>query len=234
VTILLATCGISASLALPPIRKPVCEHSASIGKSNHGRLKCGKRMPSFGPHHYLQPFTRAAEYQFGTAELVSGLLWVADRVALPDKGPKMAIGNLSKRGGGDIQLSGSHETGRDVDLPLMMCTVKGRPVESMYHRFDRKGRSEHFKGIYRFDSARNWALLEALLDCPHFKAKFVVLAPWLKTILLDWARNANMTPERIARVDRLLVPPRWARPHDNHFHLRIDCPPDDVPKGCKD
>ena len=218
---------------LPPFG-PCAGRSVSIGRPDHGRLRCGQPLRRFGPHHYLQPYTQQEDYRWGTSELVAGLQWIADRVAETAGVKRIAIGNLSKRGGGDHPLSHSHESGRDVDLPFLMMTDSGKHVESLYHAFDDQGvsRNEDGRG-FRFDTARNWLLVAAILECPEVEVAGIVVAPGLRGLLLEHARQSGADAALIDRAARgLIAPPRGAKPHDNHFHLRIRCPADDVPLGC--
>jgi penicillin-insensitive murein endopeptidase len=180
----------------------------------------------------VQPYTFDADFRYGADELVAGLLWVADRVHETTGIDRIAIGNLSRRGGGDHPLSGSHESGRDVDLPFLMKNGRGTHVESLYHAFDGRGFSKKTGRRHRFDVEGNWRLVRAVIECPAFEVALIVVAPGLKKLLLEHARANDADRGLVERAERLLAPPHWARPHDNHFHLRIRCPEGDVEAGC--
>ena len=48
---------------------------------------------------------------------------------LAEKGIEMGIGDMSKRGGGDVPNHSSHERGRDVDLRLLNSSGKATPCQ---------------------------------------------------------------------------------------------------------
>ena len=230
--VLVCLCVTQAWAAETPGVGRACGNSVSIGTPMNGVLRCGNRLQRWGEHHYLQPFTRDQDYRYGTDELVNGLLWVANSMA--EAGiDRIAIGSMSKRGGGDLPLSGSHESGRDVDLPFLMSNPSGAHIESLYHHFNRRGISKTHGNWYRFDVEGNWRLLTSLLACPHFEVQFIVIAPALKKLLLAGAAKRGVSQEAISRIEQILVPPKWAKPHDNHFHVRIACPKKDVGGRCR-
>lgn len=236
---LLLTCAVTvlAAVVMPtaPVQAaPQCR-SRSIGAPTHGRLVAGRRLPSWGNHYAIQPFTVRNGYVWGTCELIDGLRWVADELAGTLQGRPLALGNLSPRKGGEMPISSSHESGRDVDVAPLMADDLGRPIPSYYHHFDRDGISRSHGPRFRFDVARNWRLVEVILACPHFEVEKLVIAPYLRDSLLAYARQQNAAPELVGLAERKLVPP-WpgVKLHDNHFHLRIACSVADLAAGCQD
>ena len=192
-------------------------------------------MTTVGTHHQLQNFTANHDYRWGTEELVAGLLWTADQLGPLLGKDRLAIGNLSKEGGGDLPETTSHTSGRDVDIPLLMANGEGQHIPSYYHHFDKDGISISHGGRYRFDVARNWKLVESLLQNPHFEIDFLMIYGPLRQMLLEHAKQLGVAQPLQDRAERLLRRP-WAgvRPHDNHFHLRIRCPAEDLLSGCRD
>lgn len=209
--------------------------SRSVGFPDAGRLRGGRALPVAGKAYLVQPFTVRHELRWGSCALVEGVRAVATSMAPHLAGKPLMIGNLSQRGGGDMPHSASHESGRDVDLGFLLHDDKGRPLPSYYHRFDRAGVSRSHGPRYRFDVARNWLLVRALLQSPHFAVERLVVAPWLRTMLLAHAAASDTPPALLALAHRVVVGP-WpgVSVHDNHFHLRIACSDDDRRAGCRD
>jgi penicillin-insensitive murein endopeptidase len=226
---------VGMTLAMPALGQGRPCRSVSTGTAIHGALQCGRRMPISGRFHVLQPFTVAREVRWGTDQLVQGLLWTAEQVAPLLGSDRLALGHLSLEHGGDVPETTSHESGRDVDIPLLMCNEHGQHIPTYYHHFDEHGVSLTHGSHYRFDVARTWKVVEALLGNPHFDVEFVMVYAPLRQMLLDHARGLGLPPEVLRKAEQKLRRP-WpgVRPHDNHLHLRIACPPDDVLLGCRD
>jgi penicillin-insensitive murein endopeptidase len=222
-------------VALPVSAGPRPCWSRSLGFPDRGELRGGRKMPARGRHWMLQPFTFRHGYRWTTCELAQGLPAVADSLTEALHGRPLMIGNLSARGGGEMPHSSSHESGRDVDIALLMCDDQGRPRPSYYHRFDREGVSRSHGQRYRFDVARNWRVVEALLLSPHFEVERLVVASPLREALLAHAEAIGTREPLLDWARSRLVPP-WpgVTRHENHFHMRIRCSPADASAGCRE
>ena len=163
------------------------DRTESVGHPFSGRLKNGIRLEK-GPDSYqLRWSTAKRGWNYGTRALVQGVRRVADQLARVDlEAAPLMVGNLSRRGGGDLPCSLSHNTGRDVDFGLYTLDKNGRSVPSRYYRFDRDGRSLEAGGRYRFDVARNWRLVRQLLSSPDFEVTTLVLNPHLERLILQY------------------------------------------------
>ncbi|MFT7624823.1 MAG: penicillin-insensitive murein endopeptidase, partial [Myxococcota bacterium] len=208
--------------------------TASLGHPYHGRLRDGIRLPFKGAFHTVQRSTRNRGWVYGTGYLVRGILTSARTVhQMMPPGQPLVLGNLSRRGGGDINMSMSHNSGRDVDMAYYTVDPKGQSVESRYHRFGPDGRSRKAPSRYQLDLPRNWAFVKSLLINQEFEIQWVIVAPWIERLMVKHARSAGEHPDTIRQVQRLMMQPSWAKPHDNHIHVRVLCSPEDWGKRCK-
>lgn len=223
------------ALFVVPQRALATCQSRSVGYPDAGRLVGGAQLSGRGVPLRLQSFTLLHDYRWGTCALVEGLRSVAQAMAPQLGGRPLRIGNLSQRGGQEMPVSTSHESGRDVDFPLLTTSASGRPLHGLYLHFDAQGRSRSHKGRYHFDVARNWLLIQAIFAHPGWEVERLVLAPGLRRLVLDHAKKQGVEPALLERVARRLIPP-WpgVKIHDNHLHLRIACTDADRAAGCKD
>ncbi len=145
------------------------------------------------------------------------------------------LGNIGADGGGDIPWSVSHNAGRDADLAFYTTTPSGDPVEppDLLH-YDDRGRSREYGGYYRFDPARNWLLVKALLQSPNAQIQYLFISNGLRRIVLQEAQRRGEPEELVARASAVLRQPGGALPHDDHLHLRIYCGRPDAGARCED
>jgi LysM repeat protein len=141
----------------------------------------------------------------------------------------LAIGDLSAKGGGDISMHRSHESGRDADIGLYF---KKKPKG--YPRKFIKGtaRNLHF--------AATWRLLQAFLDTAGEPAgvEYIFMNYRLQKLIYEWATDSGVDRDYL---DQVFQYPhgKYARHgiirhepgHDAHFHVRFRCPPND--RGCE-
>ncbi|HEU4410687.1 MAG TPA: penicillin-insensitive murein endopeptidase [Polyangiaceae bacterium] len=221
--------GRSAAAVRPP--KPAPEPpSSSLGAPNQGRLVGGARLDD-APALRVYAARAGRDRRWALPELVGLLERSAERVARRHPGSVLGVGDLSQRGGGDISLHHSHESGRDADVGFYALGGAGRPfLGDDFVAFGPDGRSRDGRGL-RFDEARNWELVEAWLTDPRARVTNVFIAEHLRARLLAHARRAGAPGGLVARAAAALVQPRHALPHDDHFHVRIACPPRAQP-GC--
>lgn len=132
-------------------------------------------------------------------------------------GPKVHVGDVSRRGGGEFPPHLSHRSGRDVDVGYVLQGPLAD--ETRFHVADRES----------LDVARSWALLRAFIDTGAVRIIFVDRG--LQRRFYEHAREAGATEEELAA---LLQYPRgdafpggiirhW-KGHRNHFHVRFGPP----------
>jgi penicillin-insensitive murein endopeptidase len=212
---------------------PSVSASKSSGLPWDGKLEHGVHLRA---SDHLSPLTHVLKRGnlYGTAELVSLLDRAARSVARVWPGSQLGIGELSARQGGKLQGHHSHRSGRDADIAFFMRDARGR--DSTLRRFvafDIQGRARgHFDSVH-FDDARNWALVARLLRDRAARVQYIFVAQSLRTRLLMQGRRQNESDEFLRSAAAVLVQPREAESHDNHFHVRIYCPRDDRP-ACQD
>lgn len=197
--------------------------SVASGRVNAGRLSRG----TFVGESELVRHVDAHDCNFwGTTELAGAIERAARSVAAERPGARLTIGELSKRRGGDIHGHASHENGLDVDLGFYWLDSRGQPYEPRGFvdvRPDRTARVDGRK--LTFDTARNWALIEAFLTDPEADLNIVVVDIEIRRWLLEHARAIGVDPVLRRRASIVLrIPNAGAHPHRNHFHLRIYCP----------
>jgi penicillin-insensitive murein endopeptidase len=149
--------------------------------------------------------------------LVSLLVRAAERVERLYPGSVLLVGDLSSQDGGYLPGHASHRNGRDADVAFYYSDAHGNRVRSERLLPVRSSGSAPL-GL-RFDDARNWALVEALVSDARVQTIFVAAS--LERRLIDYARRQGSRREIVARADAALRQPSHGRPHDDHFHVRI-------------
>ncbi len=219
----------------PRIGRHRGQGSLSIGSATHGFVVDCRTMPAEGPFHAILREHAQRGTACATDDLVEALLAAAAQVGEKRPAARMAIGNLGRAGGGDIPWSVSHRSGRDADIGLYVLGPDGKPFfPSSLVLLDRNGMGEADGVPVRFDTVRNWLLVKALLTNPSISVQWMFLANPLKRMMLRHARKAKESADLLRRADEVLNQPRRSKPHNDHLHLRIGCPPDDVLEGCRD
>jgi LysM repeat protein len=130
------------------------------------------------------------------------------------RGPKVHIGDISKRGGGVVRPHLSHRHGRDVDIGYVLEGSDGDRVR--------------FSGVNRgnLDLARTWALVKAFLDTHQVQSIFMDYGH--QQALYEYAKAQGVSTDEL---DELFQYPRgrgrghgivrhW-RSHKHHFHVRF-------------
>ncbi len=205
--------------------------SVSVGYPNRGLLRYGVRVNDDKRMVVKEGSKRT---RHGTAELVRIIEHGAGEVAVRFPGARLTVGDLSRKSGGRFYPHKSHQSGRDVDLGFYMLSRSKEPVD--VHRFLSMNSKNVAFGqgeMYRFDSARNWALIEALLSHPSVDVQHIFVVNSVKRSLLREAVRQSAPPETILKAERVISQPRRGAPHRTHFHVRVFCADDDQPV-CKD
>jgi penicillin-insensitive murein endopeptidase len=229
----LALLAIARDSGAEPPAEPPPMRPASIGAPMDGVLVGGAVLPKRGAGFAVMQKTLERRARFGTEELVRLVESAAARVRRQHRGAELAVADLSQRRGGPFVHHGSHQSGRDVDLAFYMRDAAGEPVRPLdFVAFDRNGFSVDPPMAYRFDVARNWAVVAALLTSDRAEVQWIFVAEHLKRLLLEGARAAGARPALVARARQVLRQP-GAKSHWDHFHVRVRCPSDGGP-ACRD
>ena len=171
--------------------------------------------------------------RFGTPTLVQAIERAAASVARAFPGtPSLRVGDLSAPQGGRHHRHRSHRAGRDVDLIFYAASLDGAPAPGRgFVAYDRFGvgvaSEEHGGGALRFDVARNWHLVRTLLRDPEAEVQWVFVSNGLKARLLEHAAAHEPDAEVLFRAAWILQQPSRGAPHDDHFHVRIACRPEE-------
>jgi penicillin-insensitive murein endopeptidase len=201
-----------------PTAQVQTEAVKSVGSPTEGHLEGGVRLADSPSVKMLQGHDR----RWGLPQLVGMLERSAAKVRKKFPGSVLRVGDLSRRGGGDVSGHHSHESGRDVDVAFFAMHEGGKPVNlDQLVSFDDSGRA----GRLRFDDARNWALIEAWLNDSQARVSHIFVAAPLRDRLLAFARAQGVPSSLRTRAAFALMQPKGGLPHDNHFHVRIACPP---------
>ena len=216
--------------------------SLSLGDSVRGELIGAAELPRRAPGLLRLSLVAGRDSGWGTRALVDMLVRAAHVLqTLPDHANlPLRVGNLSLKRGGQMRWSHSHRSGRDADLMLYVVDeADGQPLApDAFVKLDAQGRGRMGKGRreqkIRFDAARMWNAVAALLQDGHVQVQHLYLAEPLRRLLLAHARTAG-APEWLVQRARLVVSePAHAGRHDDHMHLRLYCSRDDRLAGCSD
>ena len=198
-----------------------------------GRLRDGADLRESETVHRAGEYARAGHF-WATHELVQLLERAARVVQRRVPGGRLTVGELSKRGGGEIDGHGSHESGRDVDIAFYMLDGAGQPYEPFaFAEFGADGLGKAPNEGLRFDDARNWELVARLVADPDARVQYIFVATPLRARLLAEGRRRRASASVLARAESVLVQPARGNPHRNHFHARVFCDPSDRPQ-CTD
>ena len=222
--------------------------SASLGTHADGALRAPVMLPMGGDGYTVPSHWRPRNSNFGTEELVGLLVRSARAVDEQLPGGVVAIGDLSRRGGGASIEHKSHRSGRDADVFYYAVDEAGRPAppgDAML-RFNAEGRAVRWSPArgekppsrsvphYRFDTKRNWALVRALIVDPGTEVQWIFIQHNLAALLFREAVASGDDPAVLARAAYVLREPSDAEPHDDHMHVRVFCDARDRTFGCVD
>jgi penicillin-insensitive murein endopeptidase len=205
----------------------------SIGLPHRGVLVDAAELPREGPgFHWL----RQDDRHFGLPRFVRALERAAGLVSKERPGGLLAVGDLSKRGGGQLLPHLSHRTGRDVDLLLYLTTLEGAPVRSpgfLHVGADGLAWDDARKRFLRFDVERTWLLVRALLEDREARVQWMFAHRTVEAMLLEWAIARGESSELIVRAMDVMLEPHPGGPHDDHLHVRTECTPAELLDGCE-
>ena len=179
-------------------------------ETDRGVLKGGVQLPE-GSHYHVK--WKAAAWGTTTAVRAIQSAVASYKRKMPG-GPKVHIGDLSKKAGGHFPPHVSHQHGRDVDIGYVL---KG--PEANETRF----RTATARNL---DVPRTWTLIKAFVDTND--VTYIFMDYSIQQMLYDYARERGVSEETL---DELFQYPRgrgrshgiirhW-KGHKNHFHVRF-------------
>lgn len=215
------------SLALGPAQ--------SVGSTAKGELRGGRQVPMNGDTLAVLPAHHHRKLNWGTDYLVATLERASRYVRRRHPGSVLLVGNLSRRRGGPIGFSVSHQSGRDVDIAFYVRDHLGAVAQlrNLVH-FDDQGKAIHHLPRLVFDVPRNWSLVAGLLSDRQIQVQWIFVSDGLREALLAHAKRSGAPTDLIERANSVLRQPLLSSNHDDHFHLRVRCSLRDRLGGCTD
>lgn len=213
--------------------------SVSLRNPNDGELRGGVPLPLNAPGLRFNPH-RDPRARYGTVEVVRALVRAGARVDQELGGLPVTINDLSLERGGPIPHHRSHQSGRDVDALFYQLGPDGAPIESVGAFFDPDGVGVDFRELadpnddilLQLDLVRTWLFLRALIEDEEAQLQQIFVAEHLRTLLLEYARSIDEPSKTVTRFAAVSCQPSY--PHDDHFHFRFFCAPEDIAEGCRD
>jgi len=222
-----AACARSPS-PLVPVR------DGSIGAPSCGMLHdgCEVRADADGLR-----WLRHNDRHWALPRFAEAIERAAATVAQERPGGVLEIGDLSIRtGGGPLAPHFSHRSGVDADLLFYVTTLDGAPVESpgfIHVGADGLARDEAHARWLRLDVERQWLLAKALLEDPDARIQWIFVSDVVQAQLLQWALARGDSVETIRRAREVMAQPSPGGVHDDHFHVRTSCSPEEAVSGCE-
>jgi LysM repeat protein len=159
--------------------------------------------------------TKAASLSWGTAKTVRLIQTAIANYRKRSKGgPKVHVGDISRRGGGRFPPHKSHQHGRDVDIGFVH---KGATKDTI--RFVDANASN-------LDVMRSYRLIKAFIDTNEVRYVFVDYG--VQKLLYEYAKGKGVSDDTLSelfqyprgrRAGRGII--RHEKGHDDHFHVRF-------------
>jgi penicillin-insensitive murein endopeptidase len=206
----------------------------SVGVPHLGVQTEAVQLPPSGDGYTrFRPFGR---HYWGVPRLVHAIASASERVReRAPGGAPLVVGDLSARFGGKISGHNSHRSGRDVDLLYYVTTPSGASIPSpgfVRIESDGLGSDPETGDFVRFDVARQWELVRALIEDPEVGVQFLFMSRILEALVIDYALARGEPLELVHRAQTVLLQPTDSLPHDDHMHLRVSCAPEEFVSGC--
>ncbi len=214
---------------------PDAASAGSVGTAHRGKLIDGFDMPLSGHgYRFFAPVARRGTHH-ATVELAALVARAARVLQQAVPGPPVFLGDCSDADGGKLTRHASHQSGRDVDLIFLATDASGTSTASKrFVSYDGSGRCVEKGCTLRFDDRRNWWLVRTLLASRDPAVQWIFVATPIRRRLIAWAERHSEDANLLRRADKILRQPNDSSPHDDHFHVRIYCPPDARAPKCQD
>lgn len=223
-------------LHVPHVRPHIAtQKSVARGRHTNGSLISPARVPVNGKALAVLPGEhRQRGRNYGISDLVNALTIVASELRDRYQNTTVYIGDISAKRGGRITHHRSHQTGLDVDIAFFYRDSKGKLVTPTGFWHIGEDGLTSTSGQYTLDPALNWDLVEGLLRSSQIEVQWIFVSKPIKEQLLAAGRAKGAPEEILKRAETILHQPTRGLPHDDHFHLRIYCPPAQRLEGCED
>lgn len=174
-------------------------------------LPTGMQMPP-GKHYVV----KHPSLSWGAPKTIQGIQSAVSKYrARTSGGPKVHVGDISKKGGGKFPPHKSHRNGRDVDMGYVLT---GELANETKFRNATKS---------TLDAARTWNLIKAFLDTDG--VRYIFMDYNVQKLLYEYAKSKGMSQDNLAELFQY---PRGRRRqygvirhepgHVNHFHVRFE------------
>jgi penicillin-insensitive murein endopeptidase len=204
---------------------PYTVRSLTIGHPNDGFQVRAKRLRASDD---LRIKMGSEDHVFGHPALVLMLQRTAKQMSRAVVGSTMLVGDLSRESGGRLYGHFSHQSGRDADVGFYAKDASGRPqVLERFVAFDGLGRAKNKSGLV-FDDYRNWLLVQSWVKDERAGLSHIFVSHGLRARLLRFANEVPEFRPYVPAAKKLLKQPEDASSHDDHFHVRISCPKDQL------
>ena len=193
------------------IQYPSPDAPQAIGTPAAGCLAGGQPLPESGPGWQVLRLDR--QRYFAHPDTIDFVEWLGQQAQAAQLGDVL-LGDLSQPRGGPMSFGhGSHQNGLDVDIMLQLSDHPLTVAERSYPIM-------HSVVQGRDVDPRRWS--DKFLDLLHMAA----MADKVERIFVNPAIKAHLCrvlpPQQRAWLHKLR--PWWG--HDEHFHVRLACPPD--------
>jgi LysM repeat protein/murein endopeptidase len=179
-------------------------------ENGKGALPSGMQMPSGKNYVVKHP-----SLSWGEPSTVQGIQAAISKYrSRTSGGPKVHVGDISKKGGGKFPPHKSHRNGRDVDMGYVL---KGDLADEVRFRTANK------KSL---DVARSWNLVKAFVDTTG--VRYIFMDYKVQKLLYEYAKSKGVSS---STLEELFQYPRGKRRHYgvirhepghvNHFHVRF-------------
>ena len=204
--------GAAAAQDWSQVTTPAPGPAQSIGYYTAGCLQGAQALPLEGPGYEAIRISR--NRYWGQPVTIDFITTLSEKVRASGQA-HLYIGDIGQpRGGPAPSGHASHQTGLDVDIwferepgPRLASEQRENPRLRSLVKSDDSGIDD---GVF---SQQHVALLRLAAEMPHLDRIFV--NKWIKQRLCQTVTGSR------AWLNKLVV---WAG-HDEHFHLRLYCPP---------
>lgn len=207
-----------------PVEAPKPAPGKSVGSPTAGKLIGGAHLTE-SDHVRVVPSYAPGDSRWGLEALVSMIDHAAKVIKKQWPDAQLSIGHLSRQGGGEIDRHASHESGRDADIGFYVRNQQGKTIYADHFvTFKGDGTAPSWPGA-QFDDAKNWQLVSSIVSDPNAHVTHIFVASPIRARLLAYAEKINAPVATRTRAAELMAQPRGSLPHDDHFHVRVACPP---------